>query len=117
MENDNQPEKLDDEIVEHISNLDYLYLKDIKLLSNEKKKCHKTPYILHIMSLIKKQPEQHAYHMLFMYYPFGDEKTTLSRNPPIYASKLSEPDVINFVNQKYSLVEPFATSLNNTFKF
>ena len=63
------------------------------------------------------KPEQHAYHMLFMYYPFGDEKTTLNRNPPIYASKLSEPDVINFVNQKYSLVEPFATSLNNTFKF
>ena len=53
-ENDYQPEELDDEIVEDISNSEYLYPKDIKLLSNEKIKCHKTPYVLSIMSLIKK---------------------------------------------------------------
>ena len=45
-ENDYQPEELDHEIVEDISNSDYLYPKDIKLLSNEKMKCHKTPYVL-----------------------------------------------------------------------
>ena len=39
-ENDYQPEKLDDEIVENISNPDYLYPKDIKFLSNKKMKCH-----------------------------------------------------------------------------
>ena len=44
--NDHQPEELDDEIVEDISNSDYLYPKDIKLLSNEKTKCRKTPYVL-----------------------------------------------------------------------
>ena len=44
--NDYQPEELDDEIVEDISNSDNLYPKDIKLLSNEKMKCRKTPYIL-----------------------------------------------------------------------
>ena len=53
-ENDYQPEELDDEIVEDISNSEYLYPKDIKLLSNEKIKCRKTPYVLSIMSLIKK---------------------------------------------------------------
>ena len=35
-ENDYQPEELDDEIVEDISNSDCLYPKDTKLLSNEK---------------------------------------------------------------------------------
>ena len=45
-ENDYQSEELDDEIVEDISNSDYLYPKDIKLLSNEKIKCRKTPYVL-----------------------------------------------------------------------
>ena len=36
-ENDYQPEEFDDEIVEDISNSDYLYPKNIKVLSNEKK--------------------------------------------------------------------------------
>ena len=43
-ENDYQLKELDDEIVEVISNSDYLYPEDIKLLSNEKMKCRKTPY-------------------------------------------------------------------------
>ena len=43
-ENDYQPKELDDEIVEDNLNLEYLYPKDIKLLSNEKMKCRKTPY-------------------------------------------------------------------------
>ena len=45
-EYDYQPEELDDEIVEDISNSDYLYHKDVKLLSNEKMKCCKSPYVL-----------------------------------------------------------------------
>ena len=53
--------------------------------------------------------------MLFMYYPFRDEKELLSGNPPTYASKLSEPGVIDLVNQNYSLVEPFATIVDNAF--
>ena len=50
-----------------------------------------------------------------MYYPFRDEKELLSGNPPTYASKLSEPGVIDLVNQNYSLVEPFATIVDNAF--
>ena len=44
-------------------------------------------------------------------------KKLLSRNPPTYGSKLLETDVIDLVNQNYSLVEPFATSVDNTCKF
>ena len=61
------------------------------------------------------KPEEYAHHMLFMYYPFRDEKELLSGNPPTYASKLSEPGVIDLVNQNYSLVEPFATIVDNAF--
>ena len=53
--------------------------------------------------------------MLLMYYPFRGEKELRSGNPPTYASKLSEPGVIDLVNQNYSLVEPFATIVDNTF--
>ena len=88
-ENDYQPEELDDEIVEGISSSDYLYNKDIKLLSNEKMKCRKTPYVLQYYVPNKEtKPEEYAHHMLFMYYPFRDEKELLSGNPPTYASKL-----------------------------
>ena len=45
--------------------------------------------------------------MLFMNNSFRDEKE--SGNPDTYVSKLSEPGVIEVVNQNYSLVEPFAT--------
>ena len=45
-EYDYQPEELDDEIVEDLSNSDYLYPKDVKLLSNEKMKRCKSPHVL-----------------------------------------------------------------------
>ena len=94
----------------------YLYPKDIKLLSNEKKKCRKTPYVLQYYIPNKEtKPEEYAQHMLFMNYPFRDQKELLSANPPTYASKFSEPGVIDLVNQNYSLVEPFATIVDNTF--
>ena len=53
--------------------------------------------------------------MLFMYYPFRDEKEMLRGNLPTYASKLSGPRVIDLVNQNYSLVEPFALIYDNAF--
>ena len=73
--NDYQQEELDDEIVEDISNSDYLYLKDIKLLSNEKMKCRKTLYVLqHYVPNKETRSEKYAHHMLFMCYQFRDEK-------------------------------------------
>ena len=115
-ENDYQSQELDDEIVEDISNSDYLYAKNIKLLSNEKMKCCKTPYVLQYYAPNKEsKPKVYAHHMLLMYYPFRGEKELLSGNPSTYASKLSEPGVIDLVNQNYSLVEPFATIVDNAF--
>ena len=88
-ENDSQPEELDDETVEDISNSDYFYPRDIKLLSNEKMKCRKIPYVLQCYVPNKEtKPEEYAHHMLFSYYLFRDEKELLSGNPPTYAGKL-----------------------------
>ena len=53
--------------------------------------------------------------MLFMYYPFRDEKLLLSENPPTYVNKLSEPGVTDVVNQNYSLFETSATIVDDTF--
>ena len=45
------------------------------------------------------KPEEYTDHMLFMYYSFRDKKELLSGNPPTYTCKLSEPGVIDLVNQ------------------
>ena len=79
-------------------------------------KCPITLYVLQYHVFNKEtKPEEYAQHMLFMYYPFRDEKELLSGNPPTFASKLSEPAAIDLVNQNYSLVEPFATIVDNAF--
>ena len=99
-----------------MSNIGYAYPKQIKLLSNEKRKCHKIPYFLQYYVPNKEtSPEEYAHHMLFMYYPFRDEKEFWSGYPPTYVSKLSEPGVIEVVNQNYSLAEPFETIVNDAF--
>ena len=50
-----------------------------------------------------------------MYYPFRDEKELLSGNPSTYVSKLSEPGMIEVVNQNYSLAEAIATIVDDAF--
>ena len=113
-ENDYQPVELGDEIVKIFQ--DYLYPKDIKLRSNEKMKCLQMPYVLQYYVPNKEtKSEEYAHQMLFMYYPFRDEKQLLTGNPPTYASKHSNPGVIDLVNQNYSLVKPFATIVDNAF--
>ena len=53
----------------------YAYPKQIKLLSNEKLKCRKIPYVLQYYIPNKKiSPEENVHHMFFMYYSFRDEK-------------------------------------------
>ena len=73
-ENNYQPEELDEEVVEGISNSDYLYPKDIKLLSNEIMKYRKLPYVLQYYDSKETKPEEYSHHMLFMYSPFRDKK-------------------------------------------
>ena len=74
------------------------------------------PYVLQYYVPNKEtKPKEYAHRMLFMYYSFRDEKELLSGNTPTYASKLSEPLTTDQVNQNYSLVEPFATIVDNAF--
>ena len=83
------------------------YFQDIKLQSNEKVKWHKTSYVLqYYVPNTETKPEEYAHHMLLMYYPFRDKKELLNGSPRTYVKKLSEPGVINLVNQN-NLVEPF----------
>ena len=108
--------KLNDESISGMSNIDYAYPKQTKLLSNEKIKCRKIPYVLQYYVPNKEtSPEEYAHHMLFMYYPFRNEKELLSGNPPTYVSKLSKNGMIEVVNQNYSLAEPFATIVDDAF--
>ena len=73
-------------------------------------KCCKTPYVLQYYVPNKEtKPEEYTHHMLFMYCPL------LSGNSPTYASKLWKSGVIDLVNQNYSLVELFATIVDNAF--
>ena len=77
-------------------------------------KCRKVPYVLQCYVPNKEsKPEDYDQHMLFMWYPFRDEKELLSGNPPTYASKFSKPGVIDLVNQNYVLVEPASTIVDN----
>ena len=114
-EYDYQPEELDDEIVEDLSNSDYLYPQDIKLLSKKGNATKHNMFYSIFFPNKETKPEEYVHHTLFMYYPFRVEKELRSSNPPTYASKLSEPGVTNLVNQNYSLVEPFATIVDNAF--
>ena len=70
-----------------------------------------------IRSLIKKQNLSIMLPTYFLCTIHLEMKKLLSRNPPTYASKLSETNIIDLVNQNYSLVEPFATGVGNIFKF
>ena len=75
-ENYFQPEKLDDEIVEDILRSDYLYPKDIKLLSNEKMKFRKAPYVLqHYVPNKEARPEEHAHCVIGnIMDPYGQQE-------------------------------------------
>ena len=67
--------KLNNESISGMSNIDYAYPKQTKLLSNEKIKCRKIPYVLQYYVPNKEtNAKQYVHHILFMYYLFRDEK-------------------------------------------
>ena len=53
---------------------------------------------------------------LFMCYPFRSENDFNSGNPPTYANKLRESNVIELVNQNHLKVKPFETIVNDAFE-
>ena len=70
-----------------------------------------------IMCQIKKTAQKNMHiTCFFMYYSLRDEIELFSSNPPTYSAKLAERGIIKVVNQNYSLVEPFATIVDDSFK-
>ena len=74
--NDNQPDVLEDKLVEDNHEI-CSYPATLPLMSrnNEKLKCRKVKAILryHVPNQ-NKRPDEYAHHLLFMYYPFRNEE-------------------------------------------
>lgn len=105
-ENDCQPTVLlDDCFEQHVA--DGNYPKIIPLMnSKEKLKCRKVKAVLRYYApSSKKNPEGYAHHILFMFYPFRDEKNLLSSNGT-YTQKLHEPDVMDTILRNKQIFEP-----------
>ena len=62
-----------------------------------------------------KDPERYACHLLFIFYPFRDECELKVAQPSLFSSKLSEPGVIEVINNNKSLVEPCRDLVNVAF--
>ena len=62
-----------------------------------------------------KDPEGYAHHLLLMFYSFRDECELKVGRPSSYSSKLSEPGVIEVINNNKSLVEPHSDLVNDAF--
>ena len=60
-------------------------------------------------------PEGYAHHLLFMFYPFRDECKLKVGESPSYSSKLSEPGVLEIVNNNKKLVEHYSDLINAAF--
>ena len=99
-ENDNQPEILNENVLEDNHNL-CKYPSTIPLMSSkEKLKCRKVKSFLryHVPNR-NKNPEKHAHHILFMFYPFRDESKLYSTICGTYMEKLSDPIAQATVNE------------------
>ena len=68
-----------------------------------------------VMYQIKNPAQKNVLTTRFLWTTRLETKNLLSENSPTYVSKLSEPGVIEVVNQNYSLAEPFATIVDNAF--
>ena len=62
-----------------------------------------------------KDPKGYAHHLLFMFYPFRDERELTVGQPSSYSSKLNEPGVVEVINNNKSLVEPYSDLVNYAF--
>ena len=62
-----------------------------------------------------KDPEGYAHHLLLMFCSFRDECELKVGRPSSYSSKLSEPGVIEVINNNKSLVEPHSDLVNDAF--
>ena len=106
--NDNQPEVLNEEVMDENNN-SCLLPKTIPLMSSkEKLQCRKVKSVLryHVPNQ-NKYPERYAHHLLFMFFPFRKESELLNDDTGLYIDKLNEPDVIDLINTNKVLFEPY----------
>ena len=73
---------------------------------NEVMTCRKVKAVIRYHTPNKnKEPESYYHHLLFLYFPWRDESSLLGAEQT-YASKFSEPNVQNIVEQNRSIFEP-----------
>ena len=115
-ENDSQPEELVDKLVETNHSTSSSYPKLLILSTGERLHYHQVELVLryHVPNKFK-EPESYAHHLLFMFYPFRDECELKLGQPPSYSSKLNEPGVLDMVNYKKILVEPYRDLIDAAF--
>ena len=116
--NDYQPEQLTDKLVEFNHCMNSMSPKVMPSMnSSERLKYCKIPFVslFHVLNR-ETHPEEYAHHLLFMYLPFRNEMNWNMVNPPSYAGKLAAPGVIDILNNKKSLVDPFTDIAENAFE-
>ena len=117
IENNSQPEVLDDKLFEANNFTTDSYPDVLILSSGERSHYRKVELVLryHVPNKCK-DTEGYAHHLLFMFYPFRDECELMVGQPSSYSSKLSETAVIEVINNNKSLVEPYSYLVNDAFQ-
>ena len=100
IENDSQPEVLDDKPFEVNHSTTDSYPDALILSSGERLHYRKVELVLryHVPKKFK-DPEGYVHHLLFLFYPFCDECKLKVGQPSSYSSKLCEPGVIEVINK------------------
>ena len=116
IKNDSQPEVLDDKLFETDHSIADSYPDVLIYSSGKRLHYRKVELILrHHVPNNFKDPEGYTHHLLFIFYPFHDECELKVGEPSSYSSKLSEPGVIEVINNNKSLVEPYSDLVNDAF--
>ena len=114
--NEYQPGFLPDELIE--DNHEQTDLpKVVPINKKEKMILRKVPKVVryHVPKSREIYPERCAYHLLFLFYPFYNESELLLGNPPSYVNKLDEEGVIDIINNKRKVFEPFSDLVDTAF--
>ena len=82
--------------------------------SKQKLKCRKVRNVLryHVKNKYK-SPKEYSHHLLMMYYPFRSEAQLLDGT---YVEKLSQPGVLDIINENKQKIEPYGDLVDEAFK-
>ena len=115
-ENDSQPEVLDDKLFEANHSTTDSYPHVLILSLGKRLNYCKVELVLryHIPNKYK-DPEGYAHHLHFMLYPFRDEWELKVEQSLSYSSNVSEPEVIQVINNNKSLAESYSDLVSDAF--